>query len=59
MHNGAFRNLESVMDFYNKGGGRGLGLDQPSQTLSPQALHLSKQELQDLIQFLHALTDAS
>jgi cytochrome c peroxidase len=57
MHNGAFRTLESVMDFYNRGGARGLGLDFPSQTLSPQPLHLSKQELQDIIQFLHALTD--
>lgn len=57
MHNGAFRTLESVMDFYNRGGARGLGLDLPSQTLSQQPLHLSKQELQDIIQFLHALTD--
>lgn len=59
MHNGAFRTLEKVLDFYNKGGARGLGLDQPSQTLSAQPLHLSKQELQDIIRFLHALTDAS
>jgi cytochrome c peroxidase len=26
MHNGAFRDLNRLMDFYNKGGGAGLGL---------------------------------
>ncbi|MDO6430748.1 cytochrome c peroxidase [Flavitalea sp. BT771] len=57
MHNGAFRSLEKVLEFYNKGGGQGLGLRMPSQTLSSHALGLTKKEMQDIIQFLHALTD--
>jgi cytochrome c peroxidase len=57
MHNGAFHSLEKVLEFYNKGGGQGLGLNIPSQTLSPHALGLTKKEMQDIIQFLNALTD--
>jgi len=57
MHNGAFRSLEKVLEFYNKGGGQGLGLTMPSQTLSSHALGLTRKEMQDIIQFLHALTD--
>jgi cytochrome c peroxidase len=57
MHNGAFRSLEKVLEFYNRGGGQGLGLDIPSQTLSPHPLGLTKKEMQDIIYFLNALTD--
>ena len=57
MHNGAFHSLEKVLEFYNKGGGQGLGLSMPSQTLSSHALGLTKKEMQDIIRFLHALTD--
>jgi cytochrome c peroxidase len=58
MHNGAFRSLEKVMDFYNKGGGAGLGLNIPDQTLSPDPLHLSSREIGDIILFIHTLTDS-
>jgi cytochrome c peroxidase len=58
MHNGAFRSLDSVLEFYNRGGGQGLGLNVPSQTLSSHPLGLSSKEKQDIIQFIYALTDA-
>ncbi|MET3880256.1 cytochrome c peroxidase [Chitinophaga sp. OAE865] len=57
MHNGAFRDLEKVMEFYNAGGGNGLGMNDPYQTLSPTPLNLSNTEIQDIIAFIHALTD--
>ena len=57
MHNGSFGSLEKVLEFYNRGGGQGLGLDMPSQTLSSHPLGLSKKEMQDIIYFLDALTD--
>ena len=57
MHNGVFRTLKEVIDFYNKGGGRGLGLKVPGQTLSEQALGLTEREKSDLIAFLKALDD--
>ena len=58
MHNGAFHSLESVLEFYNKGGGAGLGLDVPDQTLSPIPLHLSTKEINNIILFIHTLTDS-
>ncbi|MCF2494574.1 cytochrome-c peroxidase [Dyadobacter chenhuakuii] len=57
MHNGAFTSLEKVIDFYDQGGGAGLGLDIPKQTLSKLPLNLTDQEKQDIIAFMHALTD--
>ena len=59
MHNGQFQTLDQVLDFYNQGGGLGLGLDVPNQTLPPDKLHLSPQELSDLKAFLVALTDTT
>jgi cytochrome c peroxidase len=57
MHNGVYNTLEEVIDFYDKGGGIGLGFDLPNQTLSPDRLHLTNPEKKELILFLHALTD--
>lgn len=57
MHNGAFKTLESVMDFYNKGGGAGLGINIPEQTLPSKPLNLTKQESEQVIQFINSLTD--
>ena len=59
MHNGAFKTLEEVMEFYNKGGGKGLGLDVPNQTLPSDPLNLNKQEIKDIIAFMKSLTDTS
>jgi cytochrome c peroxidase len=58
MHNGAFRSLESVMAFYNKGGGAGMGLNVPDQTLSSAHLNLSAEEIKDIILFINVLTDS-
>jgi cytochrome c peroxidase len=58
MHNGAFKTLESVLEFYNKGGGIGLGMQVNNQTLSAEPLNLSKNEMSDIIAFLHALEDS-
>jgi len=57
MHNGAFSSLEKVMDFYNQGGGAGLNMDVPEQTLSAKRLNLSDQEVKDIIEFMQSLTD--
>jgi cytochrome c peroxidase len=59
MHNGVFRTLEQVVDFYDRGGGNGLGMKLPNQTLPSDRLHLSAQEKRDLIAFLRSLTDSS
>lgn len=56
-HNGSFSSLEQVIEFYQKGGGAGLGLDVPHQTLPFDSLELSTKEIQSIISFLHALTD--
>lgn len=59
MHSGAFQTLGEVLRFYNRGGGRTLGLR------SPQGLHwhirpmtLSTREIQLLESFLGSLTDS-
>jgi cytochrome c peroxidase len=59
MHNGVFRTLEEVIDFYDRGGGNGLGMRLPHQTLSSEPLHLSKREKRDLAAFLRSLTDST
>jgi cytochrome c peroxidase len=58
MHNGGFRSLETVVQFYNKGGGAGMGLSVPDQTLSSDSLRLSTSEMSDIILFIHTLTDS-
>lgn len=57
MHNGVFKDLEKVVQFYNLGGGAGLHLDLPQQTLSAKPLHLSDQEIHEIVVFMHSLTD--
>jgi cytochrome c peroxidase len=59
MHNGVFRTLDQVVDFYDRGGGNGLEMHLPNQTLSPAPLELSRQDKRDLVAFLRALTDTS
>jgi cytochrome c peroxidase len=58
MHNGVYQTLEQVVDFYNQGGGAGLGLSVPTQTLAPDRLDLSQAERQALIAFIKTLSDA-
>ena len=57
MHNGVFKTLEEVVDFYNKGGGIGLGFTLPNQTLPFDNLTLTDQEIKDLVAFMETLTD--
>jgi cytochrome c peroxidase len=57
MHNGIFKTLEEVVDFYDAGGGAGRGLQIPNQTLSADSLHLSPKEKKELISFMNALTE--
>lgn len=56
MHNGVYETLEEVMDFYNKGGGKGMGMDLPHQTLPFDNLNLNDQEINDIIAFMKALS---
>ncbi len=55
MHNGIYNSLEEVMDFYNKGGGGGLGFDLEHQTLPFDALNLTAGEQKALVAFLKTL----
>ncbi len=57
MHNGVYETLEEVIDFYNKGGGAGLGFDLPHQTLPFDELSLTQEEQQALIAYLKTLSD--
>ncbi len=57
MHNGVFQTLEEVIEFYNRGGGAGIGLDIPNQTLAPDSLHLTETEKKQLVAFMKTLTD--
>jgi cytochrome c peroxidase len=57
MHNGVYRTLEEVIDFYDAGGGTGKGLEVPNQTLAGDSLHLTAVEKKSLLAFLHSLNE--
>ena len=57
MHNGVFNTLEEVVDFYNEGGGSGLGFDLENQTLPGDKLNLTALEKKQLVAFMRTLTD--
>ena len=57
MHNGVFKTLEDVVEFYDRGGGVGIGLDIPYQSLPTTPLKLTAAEKKDLVAFLNTLTD--
>lgn len=59
MHNGVFDSLEEVLAFYNNGGGLGSGLPIKNQTLVGDSLRLNKQEIADIIAFIHSLEDTN
>ena len=59
MHNGVYRTLEEVVDFYNRGGGAGIGSDVPNQTLPFDKLDLTTAEQRAIIAFLRTLTDTT
>jgi cytochrome c peroxidase len=59
MHNGVFKTLAQVLDFYNNGGGKGLKISPKNQTLPFDKLQLSTLEKRDIIAFLKTLTDTA
>ncbi|RCW91329.1 cytochrome-c peroxidase [Winogradskyella arenosi] len=58
MHNGVYTSLEEVVNFYNRGGGQGIGIHEEFQTLPFDALNLTKAEQASLVAFMKTLTDA-
>ena len=59
MHNGGLRTLEEVIEFYDRGGGKGMGVPIERQTLPADRLDLTLDEKRDLVAFMHALTDTT
>ncbi|SFZ92802.1 cytochrome c peroxidase [Flaviramulus basaltis] len=57
MHNGVYKTLEEVIEFYNLGGGGGLGFDLEHQTLPFDELNLTEKEQASLVAFMKTLTD--
>lgn len=57
MHNGIYNTLEEVIEFYNKGGGVGRGLNLENQTLSSSELGLTENEVRLLALFLQTLDE--
>ncbi len=57
MHNGIFKTLEEVVDFYDGGGGAGRSLTVNNQTLAADSLHLTKEEKKQLISFINSLNE--
>ena len=59
-HNGAFRTLEEVVDFYAAGAGEGLGIAPPNFDPDVRAFALSKADRRALLSFLsRGLNDAN
>lgn len=58
-HNGAYKTLEEVIDFYNTGGGIGAKQVVQNQTLPEDLLNLTDKEKKELIAFMKSLTDVS
>jgi cytochrome c peroxidase len=59
MHNGVYKTLDDVVRFYDAGGGAGIGIRLPNQTLPPDSLRLTPVEKRALVKFLQALTDTA
>lgn len=57
MHNGIYNTLEQVVEFYNLGGGGGLGFDLEYQTLPFSELNLTTKEQNALVAFMKTLTE--
>jgi cytochrome c peroxidase len=55
MHNGVYKSLAEVINFYNKGGGVGIGLNVANQTLVADKLNLTAIEQKQLIKFIKSL----
>jgi len=53
-----FLSAKEKVEFYNKGGGVGLGLKVETQTLASTPLKLNDKEVKEIVSFLQALTDS-
>jgi parallel beta-helix repeat protein len=59
MHNGKFKTIEEVLDFYAAGGGPGIGFKEPKVDDKIHSYQITAEEKKDLIAFMFALTDES
>jgi cytochrome c peroxidase len=58
-HNGAYKDLFEVVEFYNHGGAAGRGVELPNQTLPSDSLGLKESEIEALVVFMKSLTDTT
>lgn len=58
MHNGVYKTLDEVVNFYHKGGGLGIGIDLPFQSLPFDSLQLNNNEKKSIVAFMNTLTDS-
>lgn len=56
-HNGTYATLDDVLEFYNQGGGEGMGISTRNQTLGSDKLNLTTEEKNDIIAFIKSLSD--
>ena len=56
-HNGTYATLDDVLEFYNQGGGEGMGISTRNQTLGSDKLNLTTEEKNDIITFIKSLSD--
>jgi cytochrome c peroxidase len=54
-----YRTLSEVVDFYNRGGGAGIGISLPNQTLPADTLGLTAREQRAIVRFMLALSDTA
>lgn len=59
MHNGKFKTIEEVLDFYAAGGGPGAGFKDAKVDDKIHTYTISAEEKQDMVAFLCSLTDES
>jgi len=57
MHNGVYKTLDEVVEFYHKGGGVGIGINLPFQSLPFDSLSLNQNEKKAIVSFMKSLTD--
>ena len=58
MHNGVYNTLQEVVQFYHKGGGVGIGITLPYQSLPFDSLQLNQAEQLAIVSFMQSLTDS-
>ena len=57
MHNGVYKTMRQMIDFYNARDSGGKGLEVNNQTLSPIRLRLTTDEITALLAFIKSLDD--